>query len=371
MMISFRSTIGDRAPHILARWAGMAASAAALAGCASAPPEETQAQRMARSAPAAGVTARGETTAVTTANADAADDPAIWQNLANPADSLIVGTDKQAGVYVYGLDGNVRDFLNAGRVNNVDLRDGVGINGSVGILVAASDRNDLAAAKLALFRLDPVTAKLTPIGKVPAGAGEAYGVCFYRDTIGLYAFSVIKDGTIHQVALDTSGATPTGKIVRTMKLGTQSEGCAVDERTGRLYVAEEDVGLWRFDAGVTGSVTPVKIAAADGLNIVADAEGVAVAPEGATGGYVIVSSQGDNAYAVYRLSDDSYAGRFRITAGKFGGAEETDGIEVSVGDFGPQFPGGLVIAQDGVNPPSAQNFKLVSWADIKAALGLN
>ena len=134
--------------------------------------------------------------------------------------------------------------------------------------------NDLAAAKLALFRLDPATAKLTAIGKVAAGAGEAYGVCFYRDTTGLYAFSVIKDGSVHQIALDVSGATPTGKIVRTMKLGTQSEGCAADERTGRLYVPEEDVSLWRFDAKAGGSTTPVKIAAADGLNLVADAEGV-------------------------------------------------------------------------------------------------
>jgi 3-phytase len=29
------------------------------------------------------------------------------------------------------------------------------------------------------------------------------------------------------------------------------------------------------------------------------------------------------------------------------------------------------VAQDGHNAPSAQNFKLASWADIKAALGLN
>ncbi|MGB3378015.1 MAG: phytase, partial [Allopontixanthobacter sediminis] len=32
------------------------------------------------------------------------------------------------------------------------------------------------------------------------------------------------------------------------------------------------------------------------------------------------------------------------------------------------YPGGLFVAQDGVNAPSAQNFKLVSWADIEAAL---
>ncbi len=78
----------------------------------------------------------------------------------------------------------------------------------------------------------------------------------------------------------------------------------VDPRTARLYVAEEDVGLWRFDARADGPVEPMKIAAADGKQIVADAEGVAIAQEG-DGGYLVVSSQGDNAYAVYRLADDS------------------------------------------------------------------
>jgi 3-phytase len=318
--------------------------------------------------PTASVQARGETAAVGTANADAADDPAIWRNPADPAASLIVGTDKKAGLYIYDLAGKQLSFIDAGRVNNVDLRD----MGAAGIIVAASDRNDPLRAQLALFRLDPVTRKLTPLGKVAAGAGEAYGVCLYRDGDALQAFNVLKDGRINQVALDLSGSAPTGRIVRTMKLATQSEGCAVDERTHRLYVAEEDVGMWRFDARATGSTTPAKIAAADGIQIVADTEGVALATEGDTnGGYLLVSSQGDNAYAVYRLSDESYVGRFRIGAGKFGATEETDGIDVAAGDFGADYPGGLFVAQDGHNAPSAQNFKLASWADIKAALGLN
>jgi len=39
-------------------------------------------------------------------------------------------------------------------------------------------------------------------------------------------------------------------------------------------------------------------------------------------------------------------------------------------DFGPGFPGGLYIAQGGVNAPSTQDFKLVAWRDIKRALDL-
>lgn len=340
-----------------------------LGACAA--PEIPLARRIADATPAATVAARGETTPVGTSNADAADDPAIWRNAANPAASLIVGTDKKAGLYVYGLDGKVRDFLDAGRVNNVDLIDGVTINGTPGILVVASDRNDPNFSKLALMRLDPATAKLAPLGILPSGSGEAYGVCLHRDQAGLYAFMVVKDGTINQVALDLSGPVPAGRIVRTMKLGTQSEGCAADPRTGRLYVAEEDVGLWRFDAAATGSTAPVKIAAADGRNIVADAEGVAIAPIGERDGYVIVSSQGDNAYTLYRIADDSYAGRFRIGAGTVGSVEETDGIELVLGDFGPAFPGGLFVAQDGRNEAGAQNFKLVAWDDIASALNLS
>jgi 3-phytase len=341
-----------------------------LAGCATGEKEIPVAVRIANATPAVSVTARGETTPVGTPNADAADDPAIWRNAADPAQSLIVGTDKKAGLHVYGLDGRNRDFLDAGRVNNVDLKDGVVINGAPGILVAASDRNDIANAKVALFRLDPATAKLTAIGKIDGGKGEAYGICLGRDASGLSAFIVLKDGTINQIALDATGATPTGRVVRSMKLDTQSEGCAVDDRTGTLYVAEEDVGLWRFDARATGATTPKKIAAADGKNLVMDAEGVAIAPIGEKDGYVLVSSQGDNAYVLYRLSDDSYVGRFRVVDGSIGGSEETDGIELMLGDFGPAYPGGLFIAQDGHNAAAAQNFKLVGWDDIVKALGL-
>jgi len=133
---------------------------------------------------------------------------------------------------------------------------------------------------------------------------------------------VLKDGTIHQLALDVSKAVPGATIVRTLKLASQSEGCVVDPRSHRLYVAEEDVGIWRFDARAEGTTSPIRIAAADGARIVADAEGLAIAAEGSgNAGYLVASSQGDNSYAVYQLSDDRYIGRFRIIAGAFGATE--------------------------------------------------
>ncbi|HVF94640.1 MAG TPA: phytase [Sphingomonas sp.] len=324
-------------------------------------------QAVAARNPAPSVTAARQTDAVATANADAADDPAVWRNSADPAASLIVGTDKRAGLNLYDLEGRQRHSVAAGRVNNVDLLETT-IRGIPGVLVAASDRNDVARARIALFRLDTAAVRLTPIGSVEAGGGEAYGLCMTAHDGGVDAFLVLKNGTIRQIALDLTGAAPTGRIVRTMKLATQSEGCVVDPRTRRLYVAEEDVGIWRFDARATGDTMPVRVAQVDGRRLVADVEGLAIAPVGKDGGFLVASSQGDNAYALYGLRDDRYAGRFRIAAGSIGATSETDGIEVALGDFGPDFPGGIMIAQDGDNLPAAQNFKMVDWAAAVAAV---
>lgn len=310
------------------------------------------------------VAAVAETDPVDTA-ADAADDPAIWRNRRNPADSLVIGTDKQAGIHVYALSGKRLSFTPAARLNNVDLRE---VGGRV--IAAASDRADEAQAHVALFTLDTVAKKLVPMGRYPVGPGEAYGMCLWtraRDK-ALFGFVVMKDGRIDQVLIDTSGATPQVRTVRSMKVGTQAEGCVVDDRTGLLYVAEEDVGLWRFAADPATPVAGTAIARVDGTTLVADAEGLALAPQGRNGGYLVVSSQGDNAYTLYRLPGVTYAGRFRIGGGTIDGTSETDGIDLMLGDFGPGLRHGLFVAQDGDNAPETQNFKYVGWDAVRKAL---
>ncbi|WP_294323888.1 phytase [uncultured Sphingomonas sp.] len=334
--------------------------AALLGGCAVTPPPAATPTAVPM------VAAVAETDPVDTA-ADAADDPAIWRNRRNPAASLVIGTDKKAGIHVYDLSGKRLSFTPAARLNNVDLRE---IGGRV--IAAASDRADETQAHVALFTLDTAQKKLVPMGRYPVGAGEAYGMCLWtraRDK-ALFGFVVMKDGRIDQVSIDTRGATPVVRTVRSMKVGTQAEGCVVDDRTGILYVAEEDVGLWRFTADPAAPVEGTAIAKVDGTTLVADAEGLALAPAGRDGGYLVASSQGDNAYTLYRLPGVTYAGRFRIGGGAIDGTSETDGIELILGNFGPKYPKGLMVAQDGDNAPETQNFKYVSWAEVLKALRL-
>jgi 3-phytase len=230
--------------------------------------------------------------------------------------------------------------------------------------VVASDRNDKLRAQLRIYRLDTDAAKLVRLGAVPGGTGEAYGLCLHQQDGVLFAYSVLKDGTISEYRIYLDG-TPRSKLLREMKLETQAEGCVVDPRNGTLYVGEEDVGIWRFAPGKTEGEL---VAKADNKQLVADVEGLAIMPQGANGGWLVASSQGDNAYARYRLPGMEPDGRFRIAKGKFGATEETDGIDLLPGSFGPIYPAGLFVAQDGANGSRAQNFKLVSWKDIETAL---
>ncbi|MGP1282733.1 MAG: phytase [Parasphingopyxis sp.] len=336
------------------------ALAVLLAGCETIPQPDP-----ARGVP---VTASGQTVPVASAD-DAADDPAIWVNAANPAASLIVGTDKQAGLHVYELSGAQRSFLPTGRVNNVALLDGVAIGGEAAILVAASDREDPLTAHVSLFRLDGTSGALTPIGRVEAGPGEGYGFCMARDPDGIvHTFLNTKDGAIYHQRLDVSdGVRVLG--TRTMAVPSQPEGCVVDDRNGTLYVGEEAAGVWRFDLETGEGELVVRVTPGQ---LVADVEGLALAPSGEAGGYLVASSQGDHAFAVYRLPDHQYVGRFYVADGDaVDGVTETDGIELSLADFGPAFPNGLLVVQDGHTPSRRQNFKLVDWDRVVRALGLD
>lgn len=334
---------------------GLALIGLAASACTTTPPI--------MGAPAVTVTARAETPPVGTAREDAADDPAIWRNPANPSASLVVGTDKKGGLYVYDLKGAQKSFLPAPGLNNVDLIDIPGGR----VLVIASDRSDLATVNLFMALLDTATGKLAPAGKIAVGPGEGYGICMVKPARGgeVIAFSAPKSGTIYKTVIRESGGVFTGATTTLAQVATQTEGCIADPRTGTLYIGEEDAGIWAIDM-TTGAKRMV--AAIDNSMLVADVEGLAIAPEGKDGGYLVASSQGDNAFAVFRLPDVTPVGRFRIAAGALGSVEETDGIELDNRDFGPDFPKGLFVAQDGVNAPKAQNFKYVRWDEILAAL---
>lgn len=314
--------------------------------------------------PAVTVAAVAETVPVGTVNEDAADDPAIWRNAADPSKSLIVGTDKRAGLHVYNLAGEQLSFFSGAGLNNVDLielTDGR-------VLVAASDRSDLSTAHVLLAYLNTETGELSREDRFGVGPGEGYGICIGEQQANgsIEIYSAPKNGVIYATRMTPGSPEQTTRTLTTVP--TQPEGCVVDPRSNTLYIGEENAGIWAID--IANGEKRMIAEIGTGM-LVADVEGLALAAKGSDGGYLVASSQGDNAFAVYRLPSYEPIGRFRIGAGALGATEETDGIALDPRSFGPDSPSGLFVAQDGDNPPDAQNFKMVRWDEVLAKLENN
>lgn len=305
---------------------------------------------------------------------DAADDPAIWIHPTDPSRSRIIGTDKKRGLDVYDLAGKRVQSLPDGKMNNVDLRYGFPLDGAQVAIVAATNRTNQS---LALYAVD-ANGDLRNVadGNIPTGMADPYGLCMYRNSAGEYfVFANDADsGDYKQWKLQSRGSKVGATLVREFAVGSQAEGCAADDATGRLYIAEEDIGLWRYSAEPNGGSERVAVDTVRRGHLTDDAEGVTIFYGAGNAGYLIVSSQGSNDYNVYRREgDNAFIGKFAIVANQgIDGTSDTDGIDVTSVALGAAFPHGVFIAQDGDNsaPGAAQNFKLVPWEQIATALGL-
>jgi 3-phytase len=332
--------------------------------------------------PGAQVRATLETPSVGTGGGeDAADDPVVWmgQNpvvvMGTTTPGFVAGTDKKAGLYVYGLDGTVLQFLAEGLLNNVDAVEGLTVAGRPQLVLGASDRTP-GKTGVSLYLFDPAGTGQNGVrawGAIATDVVEPYGFCFARRGAEVHAILVGHEGEVRQFILTVdAGGLPLAREVRRFDIGTISEGCAADEATNALYLGEENVGVWRYGLDpasgdgrtlVQGIATGVLVADAEGLTIIADGEAR----------YLIGSSQGDSAFPVWRIDTGvpEYRGRFVVEAGVVDRVTGTDGLAALGGPVGPAFPEGLVVVQDDVNDVSTQNFKYIDWRDIKAALGIN
>ncbi|GJL93762.1 MAG: 3-phytase [Hyphococcus sp.] len=310
---------------------------------------------------------------------DAADDPAIWVHPTDPSLSLVIGTEKQNGLYVYDLSGNTVQFLPDGKMNNVDLRYGFTLNGEETTIVTASNRTD---DTLAIYSIDVASRRLVNIADGPQATGmsDPYGLCMYRSAASGTTYAIVNDtdGVVKQWALrETAPGKVSAELMREFSVGSQTEGCVADDSTGVLLIGEEAIGLWKYGAEPEdGDARSAVVLATDDDALNPDVEGVSIYHKENGEGYIVVSSQGSDSYVLYQLqAPHEFVGTFAIIAdGASGidGASETDGLDVTSAPLGDKFPKGLLVVQDGRNvlPPEPQNFKFVSWADIETSLGL-
>lgn len=324
-----------------------------------------------------------------------------------------------------------------GRYNNVDIAYGLALGDATVDVAVVSDRyNDQLrfwvidpAGSDASFPLTEITAPeqaflFNPDRDAVDDEHTAYGVAVYQPHMDAAYAVVTQEGTtrIATVELVAKGGSMSYRDARFLVLpaafalpdGTtwvpceepgvlpQLEGVAVDQRSGVLYATQEDVGLWRIQLPL-GSSEPVLLdrvadfgihdfydeeseecvpvdedaAGYGGTYLVADAEGVDIYYGPGATGYVIVSSQGDDRYAVYATEGANRSlGTSVIKGVGVDDVNGSDGLAVTNRPVG-EYRQGLLVSHDepesgeGVDEErDATNFSYVHWDDVADALHL-
>jgi 5'/3'-nucleotidase SurE len=335
-----------------------------------------------------------------------ADDPAVWIDPRNSGNSLILASLKNGGLVTLDLDGTIVQDLTARpygslRYNNVDVLYNFKLgNQTVDLAVATDRQNDT----LAIFKIDPTTRQLVEVtdpstakifqaapfaAPYSASSISAYGLALYRSPVSgdHYAFTSRRTtGDVAQLKLVDKGNGKIGyELVRNFTVPSptttgatpQTEGMVADQETGQLYIGQEDVGIWKYDAEPNGRSTGLlidKVKAEGGKNLTNDVEGLTIYYGKNGTGYLLASSQGDNTFAAYaREGSNNFIGRFGVgNNGSIDSVQESDGAEVINVPLGANFPNGLFITQDGSNDPAkivageniSSNFKLVPFENI-------
>jgi 3-phytase len=296
---------------------------------------------------------------------DAADDPAIWVNNDDPEQSLIIGTDKKAGLDVYNLSGERLQHLPIGKVNNVDVRQSVRFGTQSVDLAVASNRT---GNKLSVFNIDVKTRQVSHLADLPTPLNDVYGLCLYQPKEGLEVLVNDSDGTYLRYALSVDNGEFGASLMEQFSVPSQPEGCVADDQRQQLFYGEEASGIWlRSLADIN---LPSEKVADLNDKVHADIEGMEIYTfDGQR--YLVASSQGNDSYAVYAVDDDMrWLGSFRIAPDiekGIDGASETDGLAISSANLGAGYPEGLLVVQDGRNvmPSDKQNFKLVSGVKLR------
>lgn len=304
------------------------------------------------------------------------DDPAIWINRANPAGSLVLGTDKNVdgALYVFGLDGRIQhDKVVRGlvRPNNVDVAYGVQLGGRKVDIAVVTERY---AHRLRVYRLPD----MAPVdgGGLPVFAGErardCMGVAVYTRASDGAVFAIVSrsdeqaplHGYLHQYRLVDDG-TGTLRALFTRAFGEWSgrgeiEAIAVDDELGYVYYSDENHGIRKYhaDPAARDSDRPLALFGREGF--ARDREGISIYKVNDGTGYILVSDQQDNAFRVFRREGEAgNPHEHRLVKVIRSATLGSDGSDVTNANLGPAFPRGLFVA---MSEPKV--FHYYAWEDF-------
>ena len=310
---------------------------------------------------------------VTEATLNDTDDPAIWINPTDPAQSLVLGTDKgneTGGIYVFNLEGKIdssRSVFNLKRPNNIDIEYGFNLNGTSTDIAVFTERG---RNMLRVFSLPGM--KALDNGGIEVFEGDSMrqpmGIGLYKEpnTGNIYAIVSRKSGPdgsyLWEYRLDANDeGTVTGTKVRafgTFKGGKEIEAIAVDDQLGYVYYSDETCCIRQYDASPDSSNAELSTFGTTGF--AGDQEGISIYPTNETSGYILVSDQQVNRFRIFSRegsSDDTFNHRLLKIVNV--GAIESDGSDVTPLPLNDTFQHGLFVAMS-----TDRTFHFYRWEDI-------
>lgn len=308
------------------------------------------------------------------------DDPAIWVNPNNIAESLIIGTDKNVdgALYVYNLEGKIQQnkvVRGLKRPNNVDVEYGL-ILGNKAVDIAVT--GERLTHNMRIYSLPDM--KEIDGGGIPVFEGETgeemrdlMGVSLYKRPSDGAIFAIMgrktgpTDGTyLWQYRLNgNADGTVSAELVR--KFGQFSgkkeiESIAVDDELGFIYCSDEGIGVRKYYADPDKGNKELALFATD--QFAYDNEGISIYNAGNGIGYILVSDQQANEFHIYPRegSGDNPHSHPLLKEVKVS-TNESDGSEMSNLAFNDNFPNGLFVAMS-----DDKTFHLYRWEDIAGDL---
>ncbi len=307
-------------------------------------------------------------TAPTAGNAD---DPAIWIHPNNPEKSVIIGTDKDAGIYVWDMNGNeLQHIEQRTTTNNVDVRCGFQLGGQLVDIVAANLRD---AGKLAVFKVNRDYNGGNVLVQIADKDSENNDI--QKDSYGFGLYKRLSDGTLYvferaksggkvrqyQIEDDGTGNGVTVTAVRDLNYtGGVAEGFVADDALGFIYIGEEDKCIYKYYADPDKSADHIAVFAT-GDGIVGDREGIGLYECNDGTGYLVLSNQGNSTFKIYDRQGDNKLLKTIVPKDNNGnGGLGTDGLDVISSAAPPNFPNGFVVAHD----QGGSRYHIYDWAQI-------
>lgn len=303
------------------------------------------------------------------------DDPAIWINKNDLAQSLIVGTDKggdsgDGALYVFDLHGKEikeKRVANVKRPNNVDIAYGFRLGKNALDIAVCTERN---TNSIRVFSLPDM--KSIDNGGITVFDGDSL-----RAPMGLALYTEPKDGKIYAIVGRKTGPTDgtylwqylleddgkgnvQGKLVR--KLGMYSgkneiESIAVDNELGYVYCSDEGVGIRKYFAHPDSTTKELAIFGTTGFTD--NHEGISIYKFQNGTGYILVSDQQANKFHVFpREGSASDPHNHALIKSINASTIESDGSDVTSIAL-PGFPNGLFVAMS-----DDQTFQFYRWEDL-------